>query len=350
MRLDIPQDLPRHRDEREASSPSESQAIPRKLPENPIHQHLKLREERAAGYCLKPAHEPRKRTRPMHEISRERTFSPDPRRPRRSTAKVIGVELRDEEKQLLREAGRFRVIRTADLREMLYSGKRRPLENDLHYLRDKGLVETTQVNLRRDGRRRTIERVEVVTLTRDGRRLLLREGDLPKDQKIYFGLVKPREIEHDSQIYRAYLKEAERIERKGGTNLRVKLDFEIKAEVQKAIYNARKVDSARDMLEIKEDVAEKFELPFISGKIQIPDARIEFDLPREPERDQASHQDQGTRTGHEDIEVLTAAYHRGHLHAKSQAGFRNYASSADRPSITAKIENDHHLMENILEL
>jgi hypothetical protein len=350
MRLDIPQDLPHYRDERGDSGPSESQAILRKLPESSLHQHLKPREERDAGYGLAPVREPRKRVRPTQGISRERTVSPDPRRPRRSTGKVISVELRDEEKQLLRETGRFRVIRTADLREILYSGKRRPLENDLHYLRDKGLVETTQVNLRRDGRRRIIERMEVVTLTKDGRRLLLREGDLPKDQRIYSGLVKPREIEHDSQIYRAYLKEAERIERKGGSNLRVKLDFEIKAEVQKAIYNARKANSAHDMLEIKKDVAEKFELPFISGKIQIPDARIEFDLPRESERDQTSHQDPGTRTGHEDIEVLTAAYHRGHLHAKSQAGFHNYASSADRCSITAKIEDDHHLMENILEL
>jgi hypothetical protein len=350
MRLDIPQDLPFHRDEREPSGPSESQAVPRKLPENPVHQHLKPREQRAAGYCPTSPRESRRRMHPTLDLPRERTVSSDPRRPRRSTAKVIGVELRDEEKQLLRETGRFRVIRTSDLREMLYGGKRRPLENDLHYLRDKGLVETTQVNLRRDGRRRTIERVEVVSLTRDGRHLLLREGDLPKDQKIYSGLVKPREIEHDSQIYRAYLKETKRIERKGGTNLRVKLDFEIKAEVQKSIYKERKADPTRDMMAIKKEVAETFELPFISGKIQIPDARIGFDLPRESERDVASHQDQGTRTGHEDIEVLTAAYHRGHLHAKSQAGFRNYASFADRSSITAKIEDDHHLMENILDL
>ena len=44
----------------------------------------------------------------------------------------------------------------------------------------------------------------------------------------------------------------------------------------------------------------------------------------------ADDQDQGSRTGHEDIEVLTAAYHAGHLRAKAQAGFRNYASAADR--------------------
>jgi len=259
---------------------------------------------------------------------------------------VIGLELRDEEKKLLTEVGRSRVVRVEDLNQTIYDGKSRKLENDLNYLRDKGLVETQRVNLRHDGKRRTIERVEVVTLTKAGRSLLISQGDLPKDQEVYAGLVKPREVEHDSQIYRAYRKEAERIEGKGGSNLRVRLDYEIKAQVQKAVYAERKADPKRDMPEIKQQVATRLELPFVDGKIQIPDARIDYDLPREVDQDI----DQGARTGHEDIEVLTAAYHAGHLRSKAQAGFRNYAAASDRATLTAKIENDSHLMENILEL
>ncbi|WP_158751741.1 hypothetical protein [Acidobacterium sp. S8] len=285
---------------------------------------------------------PRERRRPVS--------SDDPRRPSRAATNIVGLELRPEEKQLLREAGRFRVVRTADLRESLYRGKSGTLENDLRYLRDKGLIETTHINLRRDGRRRSIERVEVVTLTKEGRRLLIKDGDLPKDQKVYAGLVKRREVEHDSQIYRAYRKEAERIESKGGTNLRVRLDYEIKADVQKAIYRERKADPTHGMAEIKEQVAKQFNLPFVDGGIQIPDVRIEYVLPREAGQDPSLDLDQGSRTDHEDIEVLTAAYHRGHLRSKAQAGFRNYASAADRSSLTAKIEGDSHLMENILEL
>jgi hypothetical protein len=259
---------------------------------------------------------------------------------------VIGLELRDEEKKLLTEVGRFRVVRVEDLDQTIYDGKSRKLENDLNYLRDKGLLETQRVNLRHDGKRRTIERVEVVTLTKAGRSLLIRQCDLPKDQRVYAGLVKPREVEHDSQIYRAYRKEAERIEGKVGSNLRVRLDYEIKAQVQKALYAERKADPKRDMGDIKQQVATRLELPFVDGKIQIPDARIDYDLPREVQQDI----DQGSRTGHEDIEVLTAAYHAGHLRSKAQAGFRNYASASDRATLTAKIENDSHLMENILEL
>jgi len=171
-------------------------------------------------------------------------------------------------------------------------------------------------------------------------------GELAQDQRVYAGLVKPREVEHDSQIYRAYRKEAERIEDSGGTNLRMKLDFELKSDVQKAIYAERKADPKRDMNEIKEKVASDFDLLFVNGGVQIPDARIVYDI------DSISGEDinRGSRTGHADIEVLTAAYSPGHLRAKAQAGFRNYASSSDRASVTAKIEQDHNLVEDILEL
>ena len=47
----------------------------------------------------------------------------------------------------------------------------------------------------------------------------------------------------------------ERIEKEGGSNPRVRLDFELKSEVQKAIYAARKEDPERDLNEIKQQVA-----------------------------------------------------------------------------------------------
>jgi hypothetical protein len=352
MRLDIPQDVSRRREiaPDDNSSSQDHRKTPAVAPETPVQQRLDSLRERAdhrQPYHPRPRGERGAASRAVPREPRTRTIDPeDTRRARRVPHEVIGLELRDEEKKLLTEVGRFRVVRVEDLNQTVYDGKSRKLENDLNYLRDKGLVETQRVNLRHDGKRRTIERVEVVTLTKAGRSLLIRQGDLPKDQRVYAGLVKPREVEHDSQIYRAYRKEAERIENRGGSNLRVRLDFEIKSDVQKAIYAERKADPKRDMAEIKEEVAARHELPFVDGKIQIPDARIDYDLPRDPTLDQ----DQGSRTGHEDIEVLTAAYHAGHLRSKAQAGFRNYASASDRSSLTAKIEDDHGLMEDILEL
>ncbi len=92
------------------------------------------------------------------------------------------------------------------------------------------------------------------------------------------------------------------------------------------------------MDEIKQQVAQERELPFIDGQIQIPDARILYD------------RDQGSRTGFSGIEVATAAYRPGHLRAKAQAGFRIYAAGRDAASISALIEDEHHMLDRVLDL
>lgn len=352
MRLEIPQDIPRRREI--ASEPRNDPERGLSPEAHPIFRRLQALAKRAAEYRLN--HEPARRARPA-DPRREQEAQPrrrevrdprdtgDVRRPQRNRipSETIGMVLRPEERRTMLELGRFLVVRTGDLAETIYDGRRRRLDEDLKYLREKGLVSTRYINLRRDGRR-AIERVEVVTLTQDGGAWLRKSGEVPDGQKIYSGFVKPREIEHDSLIYRAYRKAAERIEKDGGTNLRVRLDFEIKADVQKALYAERKSEPQRDLPEIKQQVAARFELPFVDGGIQIPDARIEFD------RKQESDRDQGSRAGHEDIEVLTAAYRRGHLRAKAQAGFLAFAAGADRASITARIEDDHDMMRDILDL
>lgn len=363
MRIDIPQDLPRRR---EVTPSAPKPDVSRQQDSHPIQRHLQSLKERADQNRLNHASPRRSQSQPQY---RERELSTRSRRvndPRESTdarrtrrdripAQTVGMQLRPEERKAMLELGRFRIVRTSDLANTIYDGKQRKLDEDMRYLRSKGLVTTRHINLRRDGKRRNIERVEVATLTRDGRAWLNKSGEVPKDQMVYYGFVKPREMEHDSLIYRAYREAASQIKANGGTNLRVKLDFEIKADVQKDIYRTREADPKRDMAEIKQEVAKKQELPFIDGKIQIPDARIEFDRKAENRQDVGQDlkhdQDQGSRAGgHEDIEVLTAAYRSGQLRSKAQAGFRAYAAGADRSSITAKIENDHYMMQDIFDL
>ena len=366
MRLDIgfDHDLPERSREREIAlkrdvRPPAELAIERERKSDPILQRLDSLRERAGDHRLN--HQPPRREREGQSVSlpkdrtitdrtvsvprrtQERTVSHE-RRPQRHHLphNFPGIQLRPEERKLLHETGRFRVLRTEDLRETIYDGRKKQLENDLVYLRSKGLVQTQQVNLRRDGRRREIERVEVVALTKQGRDLVRRSDDLVPDQKVYAELVKPREVEHDSQIYRAFLKEAEKIEKNGGRNLRVQLDFELKAQAQKAIYRARKEEPERNLDEIKEEVAQQFELPYVDHHIQIPDARIRY------ERD--GEQGQGTIAAHSDIEVVTAAYRSGQVRAKAQAGFHIYASASDRSSLTTRIEHDHELLFDILDL
>jgi DNA-binding transcriptional ArsR family regulator len=339
MRMESPQELPR---KRAAEAPHSAPP----LEPSPVERRRESLASRAADRRV-PQVSHDKRDRPVRpERSREprrRAVTQDRPMDQRSRREaipqqVVGLPLREEERKVLAEVGRFRVVTTRDLSETVYDNRHSRMERDLAFLREKGLVQVDAVNARRDGRGGRVERIEVVTLTRAGRDVARQTSGLAQDQKLYAGLVKPREAEHDAQIYRAYRKEAERIEQKGGTNLRVRLDFELKSDVQKAIHAARRAEPERDMGEIKQQVAQQVELPYVNDGIQIPDARIEYDM------------DQGSRTGHEDIEVLTAAYRPGHLRNKAQAGFHNYASSSDRATLSAKIEDDQHLMENILEL
>lgn len=346
MRIEIPREIPRHRE------PEAAQPAP--LPLSPFEQRREQLEQQSRNRRAldlpveNRKHSPQsKRSRESHPhtVPHDR---PMDRRPRRQTIapQIIGVSLRAEERKVLAEVGRFRVISTCDLAANIYDNRPSLMKRDLAFLCHQGFIQVDAVNARRDGRGGRVERIEVVTLTNDGKALVRRISGFPQDQRLYAGMVKPREVEHDAQIYRAYRKEAERIAQKGGTNLRIKLDFELKSHIQKAIYAERKTNPGRDIQDIKEQVAKQFELPFVDGGIQIPDARIEYDLPRRNYQDI----DQGSRSGHEDIEVLTAAYRPGHLRHKAQAGFHVYASASDRATLTAKVEGDHHLMGRILEL
>jgi DNA-binding transcriptional ArsR family regulator len=284
--------------------------------------------------------------RPPHERNQKPAEIADPprveRRPRRDhdprNDVGIGVHLRPQEVKALSEVGRFRVVAVRDLSETVYGGDRSAVERDLDYLEKKGIVTLRSVNARRDGSWRQPERIQVVTLTRPGKKIVRQVGTLRQDQQLYAGLVKPREVEHDTQIYRAYLKEIERIERLGGSNPRVILDFEIKRNVQRSLCAQRKADPDRDLNEIKEQVANEFNLPYVDNRIQIPDARIEYEL------------DQGSRVGSSDIEVVTGAYRPGHLRGKAQAGFRLYAGARDRARLGRDIEDEHHMLHEILDL
>lgn len=333
MKLEVP--MERHR---EINRPVPIPEVAPLVEPSPLDQRLPRLRELAA------------QPRPSRFPGKVRTVSPprdkaqhvehEPLRPRRDRepAYAIGLHLRNEERNVLREVGRFRVIRAEDLRETIYGGDRRALESDLRFLKEKGLISLDQVNARRDGRRET-RPIEVVSLTKEGAHLAYAVGSPHPEQRLYHGLVKPREAEHDAAIYRAYRKEWQRIgEREGGSNPRIKLDFELKAAVHSAIYANRRAAPERDLAEIRQQVAEEQGLPMVNGRIEFPDARIEYD------------RDQGGQTGSSDIEVATAAYRPGHLQGKVQAGFRVYASGSDRSRFSAQVENDHRLMEQILDL
>jgi hypothetical protein len=276
------------------------------------------------------------------ETGQPRNRVPDrPKVPRRKSRTVepaqgIGLHLRPEERQLLTDVGKFRVISESDLARFLYDGNLPQLRRDLDYLRQQNLVETHILNARRDGRGGAIRRFEAVTLTKAGQQLVRETADLADGQRLYSGLVKRREAEHDCQVYAAYRKELDRLP-KGASNIRVQLDFELKANFNRQVYLARKAEPEADVQQIREQVAGQLQLQMNHRRLMVPDARIEYDLP-------------GGGHGQIEIEVATAAYRQGHLSAKAQAGFRLYMSNGDIGRLGTALQDDHDLMSEILDL
>ena len=126
-------------------------------------------------------------------------------------------ELNRDDSRSLAIVGAFRAIPERDL------GDAR--DNTVGHLRDEGLVRFLALDARD----------RVVTLTSRGRHLLdvhRLERDGRREQTFYAGVSRLRELSHDSKLYRAYLRTAERLREQGADLRRVVLDHELKREYQ----------------------------------------------------------------------------------------------------------------------
>jgi hypothetical protein len=83
------------------------------------------------------------------EIPRQRSFAP--KRKRRERDPALGLQLRSEERRLLIEVGKFRVIASTDLEREIYKNNSGQFRHDLEFLKQHGLIERHVLNLRRDG-------------------------------------------------------------------------------------------------------------------------------------------------------------------------------------------------------
>jgi hypothetical protein len=217
-------------------------------------------------------------------------------------------ELNGDDSRTLAAVGAFRVVAEGDLRDPRSesSDQREP---DLRHLRDGGLARFVAL----DGRERA------VTLTERGHHLL--EGhrrdrnDDTWEQAFYAGISRPRELSHDVQLYRAYLREEERLRDQGGEIRRIVLEHELKREYQAWLQesNRGRPDSDgrpdRDGEEI-ERWAHEHDLPYFDESVHFPDLRVEYDL--------------HGREHHQDVEVVTEHYRGTHAASVARAGFRCY--------------------------
>jgi hypothetical protein len=210
-------------------------------------------------------------------------------------------ELNGEDTRTLAAVGTFRVVPEQDLNTD---------HDTVRHLRDEGLVETVDFGEDERG----------LTLTNDGRDLLdshTLERDSGSQQALHAGVSRPREIDHDSNLYATFCQEEARLrdEHPGLQILRVVLEQDLKREYQEFLqdHNRNRSDSDgrpdRGEAEIR-DWAREHDLPYFDGQVHFPDYRIEYEV--------------DGREHHEDVELFTPHYRVAHAVSRGKTGFRIY--------------------------
>jgi hypothetical protein len=235
--------------------------------------------------------------------------------------------LRASEIATMVELGKFRAIAQKDLTEFGYASDKGRMRPDVENLIRQGLVQMKSVPHEEKGKR------QLLTLTKAGHRFLTENRIARKDQALYFGFAKPREAHHDADLYRLYQKAADKIERAGGRNLRVVLDYELKKRLYRDLA---KLGPDRASPDSKRSAAERHGLQVVRGKIPLPDVRIEYDTP-DGERARV------------DIELATSHYRGRNLAEKVRAGFSIYAHSSDVSNLR-RVLDQRELTAEILSL
>jgi len=236
--------------------------------------------------------------------------------------------LRDSEIHTLSEVGKFLVVATGDLAQFAYNGDRPCVQNDVESLVRQGLMRQTTIT---DPEHNP---TQVVTLTKAGHKLLSRGKILPSSQATYHGLKKPKEAFHDADLYRLYHKVGDEIENRGGRVLRVQLDYEMKQELYARLARACQ-DKSRHLETLRKEIAERYHLKVVSGKIPIPDLRIDYVNENENEIQRR------------DLELATEHYRPRGLSQKARAGFQIYARHGDTDRLR-RIRDDRELSAAIL--
>jgi hypothetical protein len=224
--------------------------------------------------------------------------------------------LRRSESRTLATVGAFRVVSSRDLRDH-HDRPADPRSGDLRHLREEGLIETVRVPGYRD---------HAVVLTKDGRALLESHRDREREhqQAFHAGLARPRELEHDLQVYRAYEQTEARLVERGARVERVVLDHELKRDYQRWLHERDKkhddYDGHPDRTadEVRE-WAREHDIPYFDDEVHFPDVRVEY-------------QEADGRWEREDIEVVTPHYRGAHGASVARSGFSSYRGSSLRIS------------------
>ena len=158
---------------------------------------------------------------------------------------------------------------------------------------------------------------KVLTLTRSGvaeARKRAAERGMDPSQEIRFARTRPAQAAHDTAVYRACMKEKQRLLDRGAAVRRIRLDTELKSAVARGSEAARLKDGKRAADAERHRTAGELGLPLDDeGHVLYPDAQIEYT-------------DSEGRTGRVNIEVASGNYREGAIKVKAAAGFALHAN------------------------
>lgn len=236
------------------------------------------------------------------------------------------VYLRESARATLQVVGTFRTVGVPDLARAVHAGDLGRAEADVRTLIRQGWLERHTVPGRCGGRAEP-----VLVLSKEGRAFAERHV-APPGQRMYTGLVKPKELAHDAALYRVAQLESARITRAGGRIRRIVMDAELKGEVA----SARNRAGAGTTAERTAAIAQSLHLRVVNGTVQIPDVRLEYE----------------TREGTQarvDLELATEHYKPSQVAVKAQAGFTIYAPASQTGRLSAALE-DRGVIAEIVSL
>ena len=232
----------------------------------------------------------------------------DPRRERQDLKKRMNAAVAD--------VSHYRVVALADLVKERFGGNPFAARKAVNRMKADGWVAERTLQGPKGGTYR------VLTPTEQGARRAVDQGrqwGLDREQRTWGRpLPQAHDASHDVAIYRAARAEQARFQQRGATLRRVRIDAELKGEINSRSEAARIRGGPKAADREREKAAEELHLPMQNGKVQYPDAQLEF---LEPD---------GLTRGHVNIEVVSGNYRAADIAAKAAAGFQMHGDGSPR--------------------
>ena len=232
-------------------------------------------------------------------------------------------DINERKNAAIADASHYRVVAVADLVKERFGGNPFTARKAINQMKADGLVTEHTLRGPKGGAYR------VLSPTEQGARRAVSQGarwELDPEQRTWAsGVVRSRDMAHDVAIYRASRLEQSRFEGRGATLRRIRIDSELKARVNTRSEAARFGGGQEAADREREKAAAQLHLPIRDGKVQYPDAQLEF---LEPD---------GLTRGHVNIEVVSGNYRAADIAAKAAAGFQMHGNgSPHAQSLIAK--------------